>query len=107
MSTAPTLDRAFENGLLLAQQMANERVRKALDEGKQELANAMAEFSTALLVERQLSENKRAYATTLGPHPFVWTGRSPDTCAVVSPDGSSQWCGLSASHPIHQVPEDA
>jgi hypothetical protein len=40
--------------------------------------------------------------TRIAPHAYVWTGRSPDTCAVVSPDGSSQWCGLPESHPIHQ-----
>src|SRR3954451_22117414 len=44
----------------------------------------------------------KAVEKEIGVHEYRWTGRSPDTCAVTSPDGSSQWCGLPEDHPIHQ-----
>ena len=38
--------------------------------------------------------------TKISLHRFVWAGSS-STCAAVSPDGSSQWCGRRSGDPIH------
>lgn len=50
---------------------------------------------------RTLVEMRRNDPTKIARHEYVWTGRSPDTCAVTSPDGSSAWCGQGEDHPIH------
>jgi hypothetical protein len=43
----------YRTALLDAQKMANARSHKAMQEGRTEVANAMAELSTDLLIERE------------------------------------------------------
>lgn len=50
----------YTDGLLDAQRMANEASNKAMQAGKTEAANALAELSTDLLMVRQAHEAAEA-----------------------------------------------
>lgn len=79
----------FCSGLLYAQQMANDACHKAHAAGEHDVANALAELSTDLLLARQHIEAK----ATAKADPNVCTESGTNLHAFARKTGVCKWCG--------------